>query len=186
MALFHFLLARAALASLPTTHYFSAGPVCSKFLRCSSRHSAIYPLVSALPTSLLFPFSCSLTLALFLSPCPLLSLSFYPKLSGRNYLLSSPLLSGYNGAQDTHFSRGTTWLMNWPKWGALLVPSAIPCSLSSRIYSLFSWSGGVLSPLNSLTHRFPPFPLKVCSSRSLCPLSSSLQQTQPTAKLSSL
>ena len=32
--------------------------------------------------------------------------------SGRNCLLSPPLLSGYNGSLDTHFSRGTTRLMS--------------------------------------------------------------------------
>ena len=66
--------------------------------------------------------------------------------------------------------------------GALLVPSAIPCSLSpliSRIH--FSRTGGVLSHLNSLTHSFFDFHRGICapSSRSLCPLSSMLQRTQP-------
>ena len=45
------------------------------------------------------------------------------------------------GLPDTPFSGGTTRLMSWPEQGALLVPSAIPYSLSliSRIHScLFS------------------------------------------------
>ena len=46
--------------------------------------------------------------------------------------------------------------------GALLVPSAIPCSLSplmSLVSTLvFSRTAGVLSHRNSLTHRFPQFP----------------------------
>ena len=48
--------------------------------------------------------------------------------------------------------------------GALLAPSAVPCSLSliSRIH--FSRTGGILSHLNYLTHRFPQFPPKnLCS-----------------------
>ena len=47
------------------------------------------------------------------------------------------------------------------KRGALLVPSAIPCSLSaliSRIHFCFLRSGAVLSHRNSLTHRIPRFP----------------------------
>ena len=46
--------------------------------------------------------------------------------------------------------------------GALLAHSAIPCSLSSPLVStlVFSRTGGVLSHLNSLTHRFPRFPLR--------------------------
>ena len=40
---------------------------------------------------------------------------------------------------------------------ALLAPSAIPCSLSSP---LFSQIGGVLSHLQSSTHRSPQYPLK--------------------------
>ena len=60
--------------------------------------------------SLLFFFS--LTLALSLPLCPLLCRSFYLKLSGRSCLLSPPLLSGYNGSPNTHFSRVMTQLMS--------------------------------------------------------------------------
>ena len=52
--------------------------------------------------------------------------------------------------------------------GALLAPSATPCSLSpliSRIHFVFSRTGGVLSHQNSLTSRFPRFP-----PRNLCSL----------------
>ena len=47
------------------------------------------------------------------------------------------------------------------KWGAILVPSVIPSSLSSlisRIHSGLSRAKGVLSHRNSLRHRFPRFP----------------------------
>ena len=90
-------------------------------------------------------FSYYLTLALSSPPCPHLHLSFYFNLSGRsdrNCLLSSPVLSGYNGSPDTRFSRGTTRLMSLARRGALLAPSVIPCCLSpliSRFHScLFS------------------------------------------------
>ena len=49
--------------------------------------------------------------------------------------------------------------------GALLAPSAIPCSLSLVSTLVFSRTGGVLSHLNSSIHRFPRF-----SRRNLCSL----------------
>ena len=51
--------------------------------------------------------------------------------------------------------------------GALLAPSATPCSLSLVLRSilLFFRTGGMLSHLNSSTHRFPQFP-----PRNLCSL----------------
>ena len=95
-------------------------------------------------TSLLFPFY--LTLAtLPSSPCPLLHLFFYFNFSGksvRNRLLSPPVPSGYNGSSDTRFLRGNDAADELAGWGALLAPSAIPCSLCpfmSRIHCcLFS------------------------------------------------
>ena len=45
--------------------------------------------------------------------------------------------------------------------GALIAPSTIPCSLSPLIsHTHFSWTGGILSHLNFLAHRFPQFPLR--------------------------
>ena len=72
--------------------------------------------------------------------------------------------------------------------GALLMPSAIPCSLSlliSCIPLLFSRTEGVLSYLNSSTYTFPRFPLRnLCSLVKLAVLSqSSLQRTQSTDML---
>ena len=89
-------------------------------------------------------FSSYLILVLSSPPCPLLHLSSHVKLcgrSGRNCLLS-PVLSGYNGSPDTRFSRGNDTVDELIRRGALLAPSANPCSLSpliSRIHScLFS------------------------------------------------
>ena len=61
--------------------------------------------------------------------------------SGRNYLLSSPVLSGYNGSPDTRFYWGTTRLMSWPDGGRYLYPlqSLVVSLLFSRMHSfLFS------------------------------------------------
>ena len=179
-ALFLFLLARAAPAFLPTALSVALRPLfpfrqaqyvpvfllkpvpfCTLFAGLGSTNkSAIF---------LLFP-SC-LTLVFSSLPCRLLHLSSYLKLcgrSGRNCLLSPPVLSGYNGSPDTRFSRGTTRLMSWPDRVRYLRPpqSLVVSFLSSVISTLvFSRNGGVLSDQNSLTHRFPQFP-----PRNLCSL----------------
>ena len=97
--------------------------------------------VSAAPTSLPLLFSFYLTLVLSSPPCPLLHLSSYLKLSSRNCLLSPPVLSGYTGSQHS-FLPGNAAADELAKRGALLEPSAIPCSLSPLIsrshYNLFS------------------------------------------------
>ena len=112
-----------------------------------------------------------LTFVLFSPLYPLLHLSSYLKLcgrSGRNCLLSSSVLPGYNGSPNTRFSRGTTRLMSLPDGERYLRPplSLVVYLLLSLVSTLlFSRTGGVPSHLNSLTHRFLRFPL-----RSLCSL----------------
>ena len=124
-ALFLFLLAKAALAYLPTALSVALRPL---FPFQQVQYAQVFPLKPA-PFCKLFAglsstnksafsllFSC-LTLALSSPPCPLLRLSFYLNLSGRsgrNHLLSSLVLSGYNGSPETRFSRGMTRLMSWP------------------------------------------------------------------------
>ena len=90
-------------------------------------------------------FSYYLTLVLSSPPCRLLHLSSYLKLcgrSGRNCFFSPPVLSGYNGSPGHSFLLGNNTADDLARRGALLVPFAIPCSLSpliSRIHScLFS------------------------------------------------
>ena len=177
-ALFLFLLARAALAFLPTALSVALRPL---FPFRQAQFAPVFPLKPA-PFCTLFAglgstnkcaifllfFSC-LTLALSLPPCPLLHLSCYLKLygrSGRNCLLS-PVLSGYNGSPDTRFSRGTTQLMSWPDGERCLrLPQSLVVSLPLPLVStlVFSRTGGVLSLPNILTHRFPQFPLRnLCS-----------------------
>ena len=73
--------------------------------------------------------------------CPLLRFSFYLNLSGRSgksSLLSSPVLSGYNGPSDTRFSWETMRQMSWPNG------EHSPCLLQSLVVFL------LLSPVSIL------------------------------------
>ena len=179
-ALFLFLLAKAAPAFLPTVLSVALRPL---FPFRQAQYAQVFPLKPA-PFCTLFAgfgstikpatsllFSYYLTSVLSSPPCPLLHLSFYHKLcgrSGRNCLLSPPVLSGYNGYPDICFSRGTKRLMSWPDGERFLRPpqSLVVYLLLSLVFTLvFSRTGGVLSHLNSLTHRFPRFP-----PRNLCSL----------------
>ena len=148
-ALFLFVLARAALAFLPTALSVALrllfpfpqaqfvpvfplrpAPFCTLFVGLSSKNNAI---------SLLF--SSYLTLVLYSPLCPYPHLSFHLKLcgrSGRNCLLFPPVLSGYIGSPDTHFSRGNNTTDELARRGALLAPSAIPCSLSPLTFHIHS------------------------------------------------
>ena len=179
-ALFLFSSARAAPAFLPTA--------LSEALRLlfpfqQAQYVQVFPLKRA-PFCTLFSgfgsinksttslcFSYYLTLVLFSPSSPLLHLSFYLKLcgrSGRNCLFSPPVLSSYNAYLDTRFYRATTRLMSWPDGERYLFPHQSPVvflilSLVSTL--VFSRTGGVLSHLNTLTHRFPRFP-----PRNLCSL----------------
>ena len=80
-----------------------------------------------------------LTLVLSSPPCPFLHLLFYLKLcgrSGRNCLLSPPVLSDYNGSPDTGFYRGTTRLMSWAddeRYSCL--PQSLVVSFVSTLFS---------------------------------------------------
>ena len=89
------------------------------------------------------------------------------------------------------FPLGTTQLTSWPDGERYLCPlqSLVVFLLLSLVSTLIlSRTGGVLSHRNSSTHRFPRFHRGTCapSSYSLCPLSSTLQWTQPSVKLLSL
>ena len=112
-------------------------------------------------TSRLFSYQ---TLVLSSPPCPFLRLFFYLNLSGRsgrNCILSAPVLSGYNRFTNTCLSRGTTRLMSLPDGERYLRPlqSLVFSLLLSLVSSLpFSRTVGVLSHGNSSTHRFPRFP----------------------------
>ena len=107
------ILANCSLCGTEATLSFSAGPVCSCF---SAKACAI---LHALCWSRQHQQVCHFSSLLLLSDSHsvLATLSSYLKLcgrSGRNCLLPSPVLSGYNGSPDTRFSRKTTRLMSWP------------------------------------------------------------------------
>ena len=151
MALFLFLLAKAYL---PTALSVALRPL---FPFQQAQHAQVFPLNPS-PFCMLFAglvstnnaatfhlFSYYLTLTLSSPPCSCLHLSLYLNLSGRsgrNYLLSPPVLSGYNGSPDTRFSGGTTQLMSWPdgeRYQCPLQSLVVSLPFFSRIHScLFS------------------------------------------------
>ena len=123
MALFLFFLVRAAPAFLPTALSVALRPLfpfrqaqyAQAFTLKPALFCTLFAGLGSTNKSAIFLLFYYLTLVLFSPSCPLLHLSFYLKLcgrSGRNCLLSPPVLSGYNGSPDTYFSRGTTRLMS--------------------------------------------------------------------------
>ena len=118
-----------------------SAPFCTLFASLGSTNKSA--------TSLLFSFC--LTLVLSSPPCPLLHLSVLLKLSGRKYLLSPAVLSGYN-ASAVSGNSGNDAADELARRGALLAPSAIPCSLSRlisriRFYLFSDWRRTVSSKL---------------------------------------
>ena len=122
--MFLFLLAKAALAFLPTALSVVLRPL---FPFRQAQHAQVFPLKPApfcmlfsglgntnkSATSLLLLSDSRSVLATLFSP-PSFLLSQPCGRSGRNCLLFPPVLSDYNGSPDTRFSRGTTRLMSWP------------------------------------------------------------------------
>ena len=179
-ALFLFFLAKAALALLPTALFVALRPLfpfrqahyVQVFLLKPAPFCMLFAgLGSTIKSAISLLFSYYLTPVLSSPPCPLLHLSIYLKLcgrSGRNCLLSPPVLSDYNGSLNTRFSRGTTRLMSWPDGERYLrLPQSLVVSLLLSLIStlVLSQTGCVLSHLNFSTHRFPRFP-----PRNLCSL----------------
>ena len=149
--LFLLLLAKAALAYLPTALSVAPRPL---FSFRQAEYAQVY-LLKPTPFCKLFAglgstnksgtslfFSFYLTLALSSPFCPLLHLFFYLNLSCRSGRNSPPVLSGNNESPDTRFYRETTRLMSWPDRERYLRPLqslVLSLSLSSYLsYALFS------------------------------------------------
>ena len=177
---------------MPTAFFVALKPL-TPFRQ--AQHVQVFPLkpapFSKLSTGLgstnksVFLFS-YLTLALSSPLSPLLPLSFYLNLSGRSgrdYLFFPPELPGHL------FLSGNDAADDLARWGALSVPSAIPCSLSSlisRIHSAFfsDWRRTVSSkffdkqvPSVSTEELVLPFHARCALSRLRC------KKTQPSVKL---
>ena len=202
-ALFLFLLARAALAYLPTAlsvalrplfHFQQAQFVQVSLLKPAPFCELFSGFGSTIKSAIFFLFSSYLTLVLSSSPCFVLHLSSCLKLcgrSGRNCFFSTPVLSGYNGSPDTRFSWGATRLMSWPdgeRYLRSLQSLAVFLLLSLVSTLVLSRTGGALSHRNILNTNSLDFHRGTCapSSCSLCPLSSSLQRTQLSVRFLSL
>ena len=116
------------LSSLQTAFFHCGVYPFFSMLTLQSLSCRLLTFLSFSPGSLCLSFSakaCAILLALrstnkfaisFLLPFhpTLFHLSFYLNFSGRNYLLSLPVLPGYNGSSNTRFSREKARLMSWP------------------------------------------------------------------------
>ena len=120
-ALFLFLLARTALAYLPTALSVGLRPL---FFFRQAQYVQVFPLKpvpfctlfaglgSTNKSAIILLFSSCLTLVLSSLLCFLLSQTLWQIWQELSFL--SAVLSDYNGSPDTRFSRGTTRLMSWP------------------------------------------------------------------------
>ena len=164
------VLANCSLCGTEATISFSAGPVCSSF--SAEACVILHALCWSRPHQQVCHFSSLLLLSDTRSVLATLS-------SPPSFLLSQTLrqiwqeLSSLSSCSirlqwvpGHSFLPGNDAADELARRGALLAPSAIPCSLSPLVSTLvFSRTGGVLFHQNSLTHRFPRFP-----PRNLCSL----------------
>ena len=112
------VVANCSLCGTEATLSFSADPVCSSF---SAEACAI---LRALCWSRQHHKICHFS-SLFLlsdSRSVLSSIFSFTFISGRNCLLSRPVLSGYNGSPDTRFFWTTTQMMSWSDGECYLRP----------------------------------------------------------------
>ena len=141
------VLANCYFCGIEAHLFFSAGPVCSSFFAEAAPFCTPFAgLGSTNKSAISLLFSYYLILVLSSPPCPFFYLITYLKLcgtSGRNCLLSLPVLSGYNGFPDIRFSRGTTRLISWPYEKRYLRPPQflVISLLLPLVFTLvFSWT----------------------------------------------
>ena len=163
-ALFLFLLARAAPAYLPTALSVVLRP---PFPFRQAQYVQVFPLkpapfctlfagfgnTSKPATSLLLSDSRSILATLSSPPSFLLPQTFWQKLSSFSCSIRLQMIHGHSFLPRNDVADEVARL------GALLAPSAIPCSLCSFTPRIrFSWTVSVLSRLNFSTRRFSRFP----------------------------
>ena len=174
MALFLFfgkggsgVVANCSLFGDEATLSFSQGPVCSIFFRCSLRFSASSALVSVAPTSLpviFFPkdfrfvFNSLYSPPFFLLPQSLWQI--WQELSSLSFTIRLQWVSGHSFPPKNEVAD------ELGRRGVLLLPPSVPSSylLFPIVFAVVSRAGGVLSYLNSSTHRYSWWPLRnLCS-----------------------
>ena len=160
------VLTICSLCDTETTLSFSAGPVWLGFSAeacailhalCWSRH---HHKICHFSSLLLLSDSRSVLATLSSPPTFLLSQTLWQELS---FLFSCSIRLQWVPGHS--FLPGNDAADELARRGALLAPSAIPCSLSSLVSTLvLSRTGSVLSHRSILTHRFPQSPLRnLCS-----------------------
>ena len=133
------VLANCSLCGIEATLFFSAGPISSSFSAeaCAILHALCWSRQHQQVchfSSLLFSY---LTLVLFSPPCPLLHLSSYLNLCQKLFSLFSSSIRlqwvpGHSFLPDNDAANELA------RRGSLLVPSAMPCNLSSLISGIHS------------------------------------------------
>ena len=168
-ALFLFILARAALSYFPTLSV-KLRPL---FLFQRAQYAQVFPLKPA-PFCKLYAGLASInksatSLFLLSDSRHLVLSSIFPStsisLADLSSLSSCSIRLQWVPRPDTRFSWGTTRLMSWPdgeRYSFPLQSLVVSLLLSLVSILLFSRTGGVLSHLNSSTHRFHRFPTR-CS-----------------------